>query len=167
MRKHLIKPMLICLLGFTISFSLLIHSAYAYDLFFADTQQTQGELTGYVLGTGENQIIIYTTNTNLFIIQQDFAGTGKDLIRYRTYKIDHVEKAHNLTEFIGMSYVDSLMRFATGQSNYSLDNLKLLFRCQWQKADLSYISGTIAQYEADTTKTGVVFFTGSVQILGE
>lgn len=139
----------------------------AYNLYFADNQQTQGDLTGYVLGTGEHQIIIYTTNPNLFIIQSDFAGTGKDLIRYRTNKIDHVEKAHNLSEFIGMSYIDSLMRLATGQSNFSLANLKLLYRAQWQKADLSYTSGTIAQYEADTTKTGVVFFTGAVSVLGE
>lgn len=171
MKKYLIKPMLICLLGAVISFSLLVHSVYAYDLFFVDNQQTDGEgRTGYLMGTGEDQVKLYTDNTNLKIMITDVQGTGKDLIRFATKDSDLVIKGLGLPEYLGSSYLDAVARASYNLGNFSLSQVKLILGAQWQTnsgGTLHFTSGSVTSYEADTDKVaGMVRFYGSYKLLG-
>ncbi len=133
-------------------------------LYFADDLIVQGEQFGYVLGTGENQVIIYSTNPNLEVLEENFNGSAKDIIRFRTNNDQHLIMAHTMNEFIGTGYIDALARVAHGISNWTLNQISLLFRCQW-KIDDSWISGSAKQW-VDAGKPQPVRFTRGVLILG-
>ncbi len=134
-------------------------------LYFADTLVVQGEQSGYVLGTGENQVQIDSANPNLEVLEQDFNGTGKDVIRYRTTNPNHLVMAHTMSEFIGTGYIDALARVAHGISNFTLNQVSMLFRCQWKVGD-DWISGSAKQW-VDAGKLQPVRFTRGVLILGK
>lgn len=158
------------IIHFVIAFVAFTGLAYGYDLYFADNPQVQGDRVGYRLAPGTpQQTDIFQDNPNLTIIEENFQGTGRDIFRFRTNSVALVVRAQheNMTEFIGMSYVDMLVRLATGDSNYTWAQLRRLIRCQWQRNDETWSSGTVADYEADTEATGVVYFTPALRILGE
>ncbi len=133
-------------------------------LYFADTLVVQGEQSGYVLGTGENQMIVYSGNPNLEVLESNFEGSGKDVIRFRTSNSNHLIMAHTMSEFIGTGYIDALARVAHGISNFTLNQVSMLFRCQW-KSGVDWISGSARQW-VDAGKLTPVRFTRGVLILG-
>ncbi len=134
-------------------------------LYFADTLMVNGEGSGYVLGTGENQIIINSANSNLEILVIDFQGSGKDVIRFKTGNPEHLVMAHTVSEFIGTGYIDALARVAHGISNFNLTQVSMLFRCQWKVGE-DWISGTAKQW-LGAGKLTPVRFTRGVLILGQ
>lgn len=159
---------------------LLASPVYAWNLLCVDNPQVQGDRVGYRLMPGtEWETDIFQDSPKFKMVEANFNNSGKDLFYFRTNNMAQIEKTPNLDEFVAMEgnndnnggiYVDALMRFATGDSNFTLAQLKLMFRCQWQRevgGVKSMTSGTIAQYEADTDATGVVHFTGSVRIFGK
>jgi hypothetical protein len=133
-------------------------------LYFADALVVQGEQSGYVLGTGENQVSVNIDNPNLEVLFSDFQGSGKDIIRYKTTNPNHLVMAHTMSEFIGTGYIDALARVAHGISNFNLTQISMLFRCQWKSGD-DWISGSAKQW-VDAGKLMPVRFTRGVLILG-
>ena len=134
-------------------------------LYFADAPVTQGETTGYVLGTGENQVQIPNTNPNLEVLETNFQGTGKDIIRYCTSNPQHLVMAHTMTEFIGTGYIDAVARVMNGISNFTVAQINRLFRAQWLVGE-TWTSGTAADWVA-AGKPVPVRFTRGVVVLGK
>ncbi len=135
------------------------------NLYFVDALTVNGEQSGYVLGSGENQITIYDTNGNLLIIEEDFQGTGKDVFRFKTDIMNHLIIAHNLSEFIGTSYIDALAMVNFGISNFTFDQIFRLFRCLWADNG-GLVSGTAKQW-VDAGSLTPVMFTPGVCMLGD
>lgn len=135
------------------------------NLFFADEKVSNGEQSGYVLGSGDHQIVIYDTNVNLLVIEKNFQGTSKDVFRFKTDSMEHLVLAHSLTEFIGTSYIDALARVAFGISNFTLDQISRLFRCQWVDNG-GMVSGSAWEWMNAGSLTPVMFTPG-VSMLGD
>lgn len=141
-RKHLIKPMLICLAISIVSLFLLVNEILAYDLYLAARPQAVAGEVVYVLDTTDSQhMTLKKSNPKLFVIEENFQGTGLDLLVYKTNSVKDVITAHKVSEFIGTSYIDMLARLALGQSNFTWNQLKRLIRCKWQRKDGTYTSG--------------------------
>ncbi len=134
-------------------------------LYFADALVAQGEQSGYVLGTGENQVIVYSDNPNLEVLEQDFQGSGKDVIRFSTSNPNHLIMAHTMSEFIGTGYIDAFARVAFGISNFTLSQISMLFRAQWMSGG-DWVSGSAKQWVDAGSLTPVRFTRGKV-ILGQ
>lgn len=140
-------------------------SARADDyLYFADELVTQGEQSGYVLGTGLDQVIVYIGDPRLEVLVQDLEGSGKDVIRFRTSNPQHLVMAHTMSEFLGTGYVDMLARVAYGISNFNAAQISRLLYAQWQIGD-GWISGPLSAWIA-AGKPLPVRITRGVLILG-
>ena len=138
-------------------------------LYFAATPVEEGDLTYYELGTGEDAIRLDRGDTKVRVLAEDVAGSGKDFIRYGPAGVQAVEMAHALPEFVGLGYVDALVRLGSGISNFTWNQLKLLFRAIWQTevdGEIVVTSGSIKAFEDDTNAVSTVKFTKGVEILG-
>lgn len=133
-------------------------------LYFADTPTMIDERTVYVLGTGADEVTVYQDNPRLEVLFADFQGSGKDLIRFTTSNPAHLEMADTMTEFVGTGYIDALARVTHGISNFTLNQVSMLFRAQWKVGD-DWVSGSAKQW-IDAGKLTPVRFTRGVLILG-
>lgn len=162
-----VKIMIIvqCLCFIALLFWFVIAAKADDYLYFAKTPTTIGERTAYVLGAGQNKVTVYKDNSRLEVLQPNFQGSGKDLIRFTTSNQKHLKMADTMGEFIGTGYIDALARVAFGISNWTLNQISTIFRAVWWTGD-SWISGWAKDW-IDAGKPRPVYFTPGPKIQGK